>query len=229
MDKIIILIGQYTKEEFSALCKSLRPTITWRRDLTGYVNFTEDDTDLFLKLDQKEHLELIKSVQKRLPKLEILSIGIKSPWDVGHFNKFLDRYFPKRVASFTLHADSTGHFEYDNLVKNLHYICPNVMEKLFLWHLRIPQDHLVKLISGNKTKITLGLLKCKLMLASVPDFGDDLTGSTLQIFNLSGSRSCSNWSCDEDCSLFKNLFAGLSKYEDFKANLQKIIFDDCRL
>ncbi|CAI2359016.1 unnamed protein product [Moneuplotes crassus] len=223
------LIGQYTKEGFSALCESLKPTITWRRDLSGYVKFTEDDTDLFLRFDKEEHLKLIKSIKMRLPKLEILSIGITIPRDVDHLNQFLERYFPKRVASLTLHIDPTDHFESNNLVQNLLYICPNVMGKLFLWNLRIPQDRLVKLISVNKTKITLGLLKCKLMLDSVPVFEEDLVGSTLQTLNLSGCRSCFKENWEEDCSLFKNLIAGLSKCEDFKSNLHKIILHDYKL
>ncbi|CAI2386036.1 unnamed protein product [Moneuplotes crassus] len=108
-------------------------------------------------------------------------------------------------------------------------ISGKVEDELFLCNFSMSQEQLETLISINKNKIKLGFIKCKLKIASVPDFGDSLEGSTLKLLNLAGCghEDLSDW--EDNDTHFENLVKGLAQSEDMKKNLKNISVQNCEL
>ncbi|CAI2387051.1 unnamed protein product [Moneuplotes crassus] len=183
---------------------------------------------LYLNYLNKEELRFLENLKKKIPDLKCLKIANCEYEDLKTVNSFLKSYFPDKVGSFYFN-DESSLSPIEECMEELIKISSKVSEDLFLYNFSMSQEQLETLISLNKNKRKLGFIRCKIKIFSVPDFGDSLEGSTLELLDLTGCghENLSDW--EDNDTHFENLVKGLAQSEDMKKNLENISVENCEL
>ncbi|CAI2359259.1 unnamed protein product [Moneuplotes crassus] len=182
--------------------------------------------EVTFRLSEYKYRDFLKSLKNRIPDIEILNLN-----DAYSNNKeaktFMTTHFPNKVGVFNFNKGSSLKCCLSVFFEELVEISQRVIGELNIHEFEISQAQLIALLCANKHKQLFGLIKCKLDLSSVPDFGGNLSGSWIKGLDLDGCGEiwCCNWQYNG--THFENLIAGLSQEEDFKKNLKMIKMSEC--
>ncbi|CAI2359175.1 unnamed protein product [Moneuplotes crassus] len=209
----------------SSQSPSTVPTNTVNSGQSKPIDVTSGNT-IRLELTNLRDMNFLAFLDRRIPILNRMDLN-KVPANNQHVKDFLQRYFPIELKFFNFNCSSTLSTGLDYYAEALTVSSTCVREVFSIYNFEICESHLVMLVCANKNMQRFGLQHCKFGLPTVPDFGGKLKGSTLKVLDLNacGRKGYSNWANNQ--LNFENLVEGLSKEEDFRANLQKIWMKQC--
>ncbi|CAI2375947.1 unnamed protein product [Moneuplotes crassus] len=180
--------------------------------------------DLMINNNRQSSRKLLKSLKSLT--IDTIKVINASPKNKRILKNFLQNSFPRRVKDFTLlnqNKDSLLNEKYLRGVSNIsHQITTNVTFTNF----KISQSSLMRILSACRDKEEILFYSCHISVEKVPEFGHSLDGSTIKTMNFCNSQIVAFFKQEMDfCSLL-NLIKGLSKSEDFRKSLSRILFSE---
>ncbi|CAI2360400.1 unnamed protein product [Moneuplotes crassus] len=199
-----------------------------------YKNITREalelnpESRLTLSLNDPNHLACLVDLPTKMPDIDKLDLK-KIPGDSQEIKSFLRNKFPNKVRVLNFNWQSEINPSMDFYMRELVTISKNVLKQFFIYKFEISQPNLIMLLSVCKKKTWIGFITCKLKLASVPNFGGRLSGSTIYGIDLNscGKSEYGDW--ENNQMHFDNLMNGLSQENDLKNSLKKIKMTKCGL
>ncbi|CAI2365065.1 unnamed protein product [Moneuplotes crassus] len=180
-----------------------------------------------LEFDDEIDIEFVKSFGDNIvPNLENLEIDkIQENLEVA--KEFLFSSFPQSVENFHLNFEGKMHNCHE-IIDVLCYLNPRIMRSLCIYSFEINQIQMKRIFQIVKqSKTYFGFLNCKLELDTIPDFGNSLDGSIIEIlcFDFCGRPEYSDWKNHPE--RFTNLIEGLSRSAHFKQKIKQIELMEC--
>ncbi|CAI2378349.1 unnamed protein product [Moneuplotes crassus] len=226
-----------TKSDFGMMKQSLISSLNLsehsdfsllNKIITGENKQVGSDASLEYKLCNPKHMELIKSLNRRMPDIDILNLA-NIPVECQEVKIFMGNCFPSKVRSFHFNSDSCLSCSLGFYLDELMEVSQRVTGHLYIYQFEVSQDQLVALFAANRHTECFGFTQCKLDLSSVPDFRGSLAGSTMKGLDLNGCRDFLGGDWGDHGMKFENLIAGLAQEEDFRENLEEIYMSECAM
>jgi len=189
-------------------------------DITGVEVDINEEWKFKMVLNEEKDWKFFKFLLgHKMPNWKYLSLRAVPERSI-EVKQFLLNSFPDWVRDFNFNFMSEKK-DVAYYLEGLEHVFPKIEMELNLYHLKISNKELWKLLQANKNRINwIGFIECQ--LCHHFDFGRDLEGANFKGLSLSGSKFPDSNDWENHPERFSNLIQALGKVQSVREGMDRI-------